>query len=79
MKSTGEQGRLFPDPGACVDGIVHINDRCRLHTQDGHRVVSVSGLALAHYAIGDRMGEAYAMASLVCRVPHSLGRASHAG
>jgi len=65
MRSTAERGRLFADPAACVDGIVHINDRCRLHTQDGHRVVSVSGLALAHYAVGDRMGEAYAMASLV--------------
>jgi len=65
MKSTGERGRLFAEPAACVDGIVHINDRCRLQTQDGHRVVSVSGLALAHYVVGDRMGEAYAMASLV--------------
>jgi transposase len=65
MKSTAERGRLFAEPSACVDGIVHINDRCRLHTQDGHRVVSVSGLALAHYAVGDRMSEAYAMASLV--------------
>ena len=65
MNSTGERGRLFADPVASVDGIVHINERCQLHTQDGHRVVSVSGLALAHYAVGDRMGEAYAMASLV--------------
>ena len=65
MQSTGERGRLFAEPGACIDGIVYVNDRCRFQTQDGYRVVSVSGLTLAHYAVGDRMGEAHAMASLV--------------
>ncbi|MBK8979584.1 MAG: helix-turn-helix domain-containing protein [Planctomycetes bacterium] len=45
--------------------MVAINDRCRIETRDGHRVVSVSGLTLAHYAVGDRMAEAYAMVSLV--------------
>jgi len=34
-------------------------------TRDGRRVVSVSGIVLAQYAVGDRMSEAYAMVSLV--------------
>src|SRR5512142_3171870 len=42
-----------------------INDRCTIRTQDGHRVVTVSGVVLAHYALGDRMAEAHAMVSLV--------------
>jgi transposase len=42
-----------------------INDRCLFRTQDGHRVVIVSGIILAQYAVGDRMAEAHAMVSLV--------------
>jgi transposase len=42
-----------------------INDRCLVRTQDGHRVVIVSGVVLAHYALGDRMAEAHARVSLV--------------
>jgi len=42
-----------------------INDRCLFRTQDGHRVVIVSGIILAHYAVNDRMAEAHAMVSLV--------------
>jgi transposase len=42
-----------------------INDRCQLRTQDGHRVVLVSSIVLAQYAIGDAMAEANAMVSLV--------------
>lgn len=42
-----------------------INDRCLIRTQDGHRVVIVSGVVLEHYAVGDRMAEAHAMVSLV--------------
>jgi len=34
-------------------------------TRDGRRVVSVSGIVLAQYAVGDRMSEAHAMVSLV--------------
>jgi len=41
-----------------------INERCLVRTQDGHRVVVVSGVILAHYALGDRMAEAHAMVSL---------------
>jgi hypothetical protein len=55
---------LFPEArnpaGTCV-----INARCRLLTQDGYRVVLVSGIALAQYAVGDRMSEAHAMVSLI--------------
>jgi len=36
-----------------------------IRTRDGHRVVVVSGVALAQYAVGDRMAEAHAMVSLV--------------
>jgi len=42
-----------------------INDRGLVRTQDGHRVVIVSGVVLAHYALGDRMAEAHARVSLV--------------
>jgi transposase len=42
-----------------------INDRCLFRTQDGHRVVIVSGIILAQYAVSDRMAEAHAMVSLV--------------
>ena len=42
-----------------------INDRCLVRTQDGHRVVIVSGIILAQYAAADRMAEAHAMISLV--------------
>lgn len=44
---------------------VFVNARCQVQTLDGYCVVHVGGLPLAHYAIGDRMSEAYAMVSLV--------------
>ena len=42
-----------------------VNDRCQIRTQDGHRVVMVSGIPVAHYAVADRMAEAHAMVNLV--------------
>lgn len=42
-----------------------INERCLLRTQDGNRVVLVSKIPLAQYAVGDRMSEALAMVNLV--------------
>ena len=42
-----------------------INERCLLRSQDGHRVVVVSGMVLAQYASSDYMAEAHAMVSLV--------------
>ena len=63
MTPTAEQGQLFPDEAA--DGSVFVSERCRLQTQGGYRVVSVSGVVLAHYSVGDRMSEALAMVNLV--------------
>jgi len=55
---------LFPEVrnphGTCV-----INERCLIRTQEGYRVVLVSGMPLAQYAVVDRMSEAHAMVSLV--------------
>jgi prepilin-type processing-associated H-X9-DG protein len=62
-----KQGELFED-GARRDAaadVVAINGRCLLRTQDGHRLVVVSGVPLAHFAVGDRMAEAHAMVMLV--------------
>ena len=42
-----------------------INARCSLRTQNGCRMVLVSGMPLAQYAVGDRMSEALAMVNLV--------------
>jgi hypothetical protein len=54
----------FPEarnpPELCV-----INDRCLVRTQQGRRVVLVSGMVLAQYDLRDRMAEAHAMVSLV--------------
>jgi len=55
---------LFPDLRN-PEHLWVINDRCLVRTQDGHRVVWVSGIVLAQYAVGDRMAEALAMVSLV--------------
>ena len=46
-------------------GAVAINARCLVRTQDGHRVVLVAGIPIAHYATGDAMAEAHAMVSLI--------------
>ncbi len=54
---------LFPE-ARNPEGSQVINARCFLQTQDGHRVVLVSGIPLAQYAVGDRMSEANAMVSL---------------
>ena len=58
------QRELFPPAPAANDAIA-INARCLLRTQDGHRVVLVSGMPTAHYAVGDAMAEAHAMVSLI--------------
>ena len=42
-----------------------INDQCKVRTHDGRRAVIVSGIVLAEYSLGDRVGEAYAMVTLV--------------
>lgn len=64
MKDSKGQAELFPMPGA-PEGSRIINDRCLLRTQGGHRVVIVSGVVLAHYAVGDPIAEAQARINLV--------------
>lgn len=55
---------LFPEvrnpEGTCV-----INRRCLALTRDNRRVVLVSGMPIAQYALDDRMSEAHAMVSLI--------------
>lgn len=55
---------LFPDVRNPQDLRV-INDRCLIQTQDGHRMVSVSGIVTAQYAVTDHMAETFAIVSLV--------------
>lgn len=55
---------LFPDVHN-PDGTHLINERCMIRTQGEHRVVLVSGIVLAQYALSDHMAEAYAMVQLV--------------
>src|SRR5436190_8607121 len=62
--ATGRNDDLFPE-ARNPDGTCVANERCLVRTQDGYRVVSVSGIVLAHYALRDRIAEAHAMVSLV--------------
>jgi transposase len=62
--TAGRSDDLFPDVRNPPNTRV-INERCLVRTQDGHCVVIVSGMVLAHYAVTDRMAEAHAMVSLV--------------
>jgi len=57
---------LFPDFHN-PEGPWVVNDRCLVRTQDGHRVVIVSGIILAQYALADKRAEAHAMISLVAQ------------
>ena len=58
------QRNFFPKPANATAGIL-INDRCLIRTEQDHRIVIVSGIPLAQYAVGDQMAESYAMVSLV--------------
>jgi len=64
MSQAPRQGDFFPEVGA-PEGTTFVNARCLMRTQDGHRVVMVSGVVIAQYALGDRMAEAHAMVSLI--------------
>jgi transposase len=55
---------LFPEVRN-PEGNHVINERCSVQTQEGHRIVLVSGMPLAQYAVHDRMSEALAMVNLV--------------
>ena len=61
---TAETKDLFPEVRN-PESTQIINERCMIRTQDGHRVVLVSGMVLASYAVTDLLAEAYAMVSLV--------------
>jgi transposase len=63
MTEPTKQGDLFS--AGVPSGALTINSRCLVRTQDGHRVVVVSGVVLAQYTVGDRMAEAHTMVSLV--------------
>jgi DNA-binding CsgD family transcriptional regulator len=58
------QRNLFPKPADATTGIL-INDRCLIRTEQDYRIVIVSGIPLAQYAVSDHMAESYAMVSLV--------------
>ena len=58
------QRNLFPKPANATAGIL-INDRCLIRTEQDYRIVIVSGIPLAQYAVSDHMAESYAMVSLV--------------
>jgi transposase len=64
MAGATNEPDLFPEEGVPA-GVAIVNERCVLRTQDGHRIVLVSGIVLAQYSVGDAMAEANAMVSLV--------------
>src|SRR5438034_417996 len=55
---------LFPE-ARNPESLRVVNSRCLVRSQNGYRVVLVSGIVLAQYALSDRMAEAHAMVSLV--------------
>jgi transposase len=73
---------LFPEVHN-PEGTQIVNERCMIRTQDDRRVVLVSGIVLASYAVSDHMAEAYAMVSLIeqgwatqRQVANALGRST---
>ena len=58
------QRSLFPQAVDTATSL-QINDRCLIRTEQEYRVVIVSGIPLAHYAVGDQAAESYAMVNLV--------------
>jgi transposase len=73
---------LFPEVHN-PEGTQIVNERCMIRTQDDHRVVLISGIVLASYAVSDHMAEAYAMVSLIeqgwatqHQVANALGRST---
>lgn len=59
-----QQSELFSEDHRDVNDI-SINERCRIRTSDGYRVVTACSVVIAHYAVSDRMSEANAMVTLV--------------
>jgi transposase len=62
MAENGSQVELFETPTEA--GVMVINDRCRIRTQGGHRVVTISGIVLAQFDEGDALSEMHAMVML---------------
>ena len=62
---SSDQSHLFGDWSEIDEDRVVINGSCNIDTVEGHRVVSVAGISLVHYAVGDKAAEAYAMVCLV--------------
>ena len=81
MASQAEQVALLdPQATGTGPGVVPINARCVLRSEGGHRAVLVGSVPLAHFAIDDRMAEAYAIVTLVeqgwadqCEVARAFG------
>ena len=46
-------------------GLLRINARCAVQSEDEYRVIVVAGLSVHHYSVHDAMAEAYGMVLLV--------------
>jgi len=62
--ASSTSGELF-GPAQDTQDRLFVNERCRIDTREGPRVVSVQGAPWMHYAVGDRAAEAHVMVSLV--------------
>jgi transposase len=66
MSGSTTQGELFAADDAPPQlSTIVINARCSVRTFEGRRVVSVGGMPVAHYEVGDVASEAHAMVTLV--------------
>src|SRR2546425_2075441 len=64
MTDRDGQTTLFGTEPSRADAII-INDRCVLRVEGDQRIVEVAGVPLAHFVVGDRLAESYAMVTLV--------------
>lgn len=64
MAGAQRQQNLFVQSDSSADTVV-VNDRCVIRTEQGNRIVVVSGIVLAQYDVADGLAESYAMVSLV--------------
>lgn len=61
MPPQQEKLLAFPPPPS---GTVYVSDRVSFRAEGSQRVISVHGVVFAHYGVGDRAAEAYAMITL---------------
>src|SRR5712691_8876236 len=59
----GQQKELLSFPPS-PDGAMFVSERVSLRTEGTQRVICVQGVVFAHYDVGDRPAEAYAMVML---------------